>query len=260
MCIRDSYDTLLAESTGVVRRLANDVRFGLAVFNNPGDQCPMLEKVEPALRNADAIDSVLAPLTPNGDTPTGTALLEATPMVASQPGPRFIVLATDGLPDTCDVPNPDGLPAAREAAVSATRDAFEQGIVSYVLSVGPDVAEDHLQAVANAGAGVPDTSQENAPFFVALDPEQLVGAFDEIMNDVRYCTFAFDGVDELGSEDEGYELVGARVSVDGRVLEEGVEWRMVGSDTVQLVGAACDEVLDGNHDVRAELLCEIVLD
>lgn len=254
------YQTLMDASTGVVRVLANEVRFGISLFNNPGDQCPTMQTVAPALRNAQAIDELYAPLRPAGDTPTGMALQSLIPTLAGEPGPRFIVLATDGLPDTCEVPNPDGLPAAREAAVAATRTAFEQGIVTYVLSVGPDVAEDHLQAVANAGLGLPEESQEAAPYFVALDPAELVAAFDEIMNDVRYCTFSFADIDMIGGEGEGYELVGARVTVDGAVLTQGVDWQMVGDDTVQLLGPACDQVLDGSHEIKAELMCQIVLE
>jgi len=254
------YETLMASSTGVVRVLANEVRFGIALFSNPGNQCPMVESVNPALRNADSIDTLYASLGPAGDTPTGIALQSVIPALAEEPGPRFIVLATDGLPDTCEVPNPDGLPAARAEAVAATRAAFDKGIVTYVLSVGPDVAEDHLQEVANAGLGLPEGTSDVAPYFVALDPSQLVAAFEDIMNDVRFCTFSFDGVEQIGGEGEGYELVGARVSVDGVPLTQGVDWQMVGEDTVQLLGSACDEILDGSHEVKAELMCQIVLE
>jgi len=250
----------MQEDDGVVQRLDDDVRFGFMSYQSDdgfeGAECPMLEIVAPAARNAAAIDDVFAPLTPFGDTPTGPAMLAAAELVGGEPSPTFLILATDGLPDTCELPDPDGHAAARADAIAATQEAYDGGAPTYVLSVGPDIAEDHLQNLANAGAGI-EPGGSSTPYYVALNPDSLVSAFDSIMDGVRFCTYSFDDI-EFAVREEGFVLIGARVALDGVELIEGVGWRLIGDDTVQLVGAACDAVLDGgDHEVTAELLCEM---
>lgn len=248
------YRTLMDDADGIVSRLEGEVRFGLTTYTAQNDvqPCPNLTNVEPALINRSAIDSMYRDLDPIEDTPTAPSLDATRELllgVADQ-GPKIIVLATDGEPDTCEVPDPDGQPAARAASVAAAQAAHAAGIDVYVISVGGDVSEAHLQDVANAGVGLPVGGATNAPYYRALDPAQLVAAFDQIIDGVRSCSFTLNGTVNVDRAAEG------TVTLDGDALEFGVGWRMIDGSTIELIGAACDAVLaGGEHVIEAEFAC-----
>jgi hypothetical protein len=258
------YATLMDPQYGVVASLEEAVRFGFFAYSSDdgfqGGQCPVMETVAPALSSYDAIDSAYAVLSPRGDTPTGPSIGVAHAALSSdvEPGPHVIVLATDGMPDTCDVPDPDGLPGAQAESVAATEAAFQAGIDTYVISVGPEIAEPHLQDLANAGAGV-GSGDVGAAYYVALNPGELVDAFERIINGVRFCVFPLESDVILGGA-EGFRLGEGTVLLDGTRLEQGVDWRLRGESSVELLGSACDEILDGgDHAVVAKFTCEAIM-
>ncbi|HTE55103.1 MAG TPA: vWA domain-containing protein [Kofleriaceae bacterium] len=256
------FDTLMDADQGLVSRLQNQVRFGVALytsddgFSNPGG-CPIIEEVLPAIGNYQSIFDLYQPLDPIEDTPTAPSIasVQADLAAITEPGPKIIVLATDGEPDTCEVPDPDGLPAARADSVAAAQASHDADINLFVISVGDEVSEEHLQDMANAGIGLPIGGNQNAPFFQALDAQALVDAFDTIVGGVRSCTFALDGEVDESRADEG------TVTLDGDPLVFGVDWQLVDSSTLEIVGAACDTLLaGGDHAVAAEFECGVVVD
>lgn len=248
------YRTLMDDTTGIVARLQGEVRFGLTTYTAQNDvqPCPNLTNVAPTLTNFDAIDSMYRGLDPIEDTPTAPSIDATRDLLAgvADPGPKIIVLATDGEPDTCEVPDPDGQPAARAASVAAAQAAHAAGIDVYVISVGGDISEAHLQDVANAGVGLAVGGADNAPYYRALDAAQLVSAFDQIIDGVRSCTFSLNGTVDESRAGEG------TVTLDGAALELDVGWRLVDGSTIELIGAACDAVLaGGEHVIEAEFAC-----
>src|SRR5262249_39603559 len=141
------HDALVDQNSGIVKTLENEVRFGLSLYTSNGGfnggACPNLTEVPPALGNYDAIRAVYDPAGPEGDTRGG----EATPAVTTElaavneDGPKVIVLATDGEPDTCAEPNPQN---GQDEAIAAAQAAFGQGISTYIISVGSDVSLGHM--------------------------------------------------------------------------------------------------------------------
>ena len=256
------FDTLMNPTTGLVQGLQQEIRFGLSLYTSDdgftnGGTCPIIAQVPPAIGNYDEIFALYQPLEPIEDTPTAASLAVAQGTLAGvdEPGPKIIVLATDGNPDTCTVPDPDTLPQARADSVAAAQAAHTAGIDMFVISVGNEVSEAHLQDMANAGVGLPIGGPKLAPFFVALEPDSLVAAFDTIIGGVRSCTFALDGEVNVSQADEG------TVTLDGDVLDFGTEWQLVDSSTLELIGPACDIILaGGDHTVEAEFECGVVVD
>ena len=148
------YETLMSTAappnTGVVKRLESSVRFGLSIYTSyaKASSCPLLTEVSPALDNHAAIDAVYgdpAAEPPHYDdvpkadwhqTPTAESLEKVHEALAAMGGnePKVIVLATDGLPDTCADPNvdTDGTAVEKRAAedlvvtkaAAATKTAF----------------------------------------------------------------------------------------------------------------------------------------
>lgn len=252
------YDTLMNANTGIVKTLQNDVRFGLALYTsnggNAGGTCPMLTKVPLAFANYSAIDIVYKPQLPQGDTPTGESISAVTKdLVAyNEMGPKFIVLATDGEPDTCAVPNPQ---QGQPESIKAAQDAYAAGVKTFVISVGSEVSDGHLQDVANAGAGLPIGGADKATFYKALDPQALVMAFDTIINGVRSCTLKLNGtVDASGA-------AAGKVSLDGMLLgyNDPNGWQLTAPDEIELLGTACQTIKAGDHSISVEFPCGIVV-
>ena len=264
------YETLMDPTSGVVARLEGAVRFGLATYTardseNDGQvegACPRMNTVVPALDNYGAIEGVYGDLAPLDETPTGAAIDAVLPALAAveEDGPKILVLATDGEPDTCARPNPNGHAQARTASLLAVERAFDADVETYVVSVGGEAvgnpqAERHMHELANAGVGRAPDAEPGAPLYVALEPDELVAAFDQIIGGVRTCTFTLEGqVDEE-------HAAGGTVTLDGDELEYGTGWQLVDPSTIELLGAACDAILaGGEHEVEAYFTCEAIVD
>ncbi|MDC3953376.1 vWA domain-containing protein [Polyangium jinanense] len=252
------YDTLMDPNDGIVKKLEKDVRFGLALYTsnggNAGGTCPMLAKVPLALNNHAAIDAVYAPQDPAGDTPTGESITAVTAdLVAYQePGPKIIVLATDGEPDTCAEPNPQN---GQDESIAAAQASFGKDVRTFVISVGAEVSLGHLQDLANAGAGLPIGGAEKATYYQALNPQTLIDAFDKIINGVRSCVLKLNGIVDETAAAEG------QVSLDGKALpyNDMNGWRLNGPDEIELLGTACDTIKQGDHSISVQFPCGIVI-
>ncbi len=251
------YQTLMDPMTGVVKTLESEVRFGLALYTsnggNAGGVCPILTEVPIAIDNHAAIDAVFGPANPQSDTPTGESIAAVTAELAALPpamGPRIIVLATDGLPDSCADPNS----LATAQSVAAAQAAWTAGFPIYVISVGDDVQGSHFQDLANAGAGLPVGGATNAPYYTALEPAGLVAAFEDIIGGVRSCVFTLEGAVDPALAGGGV------VILDGRELVYGSEWRLNDASTLEVLGAACDMLLTGgDHELKASFTCDAII-
>lgn len=246
------YDTLMDPAEGIVGELESKVRFGLSLYTGTDNQCPEILGVPMALDNRDAIDALYSEEQPQDDTPTGDSIDAVLPgvMAFAEEGPKFIVLCTDGEPDTCE--DGDDEVGGRLEAVAAAQAAYGEDIGIYVISVGDDVGEDHLQDMANAGVGLPIDGGEDAPYWQALDAAGLAAAFDTIINGVRSCALTVDG--EIDPEK----------ACDGHVRVDGVEipcndpdgWKLNSPTEIELQGAACDLIQGGEHTVDATFPCD----
>jgi hypothetical protein len=249
---------------GLLASLDPNARVGLMLYtgrdglDNPLG-CPLITHVEAAFDNVDAVrDAYLAAgPTLGGDTPTGESISQATLALGSisSSAPKYILLATDGQPDTCAQPKPsEGLPLALEAA----SDAFASGIRVYVLGVSDGLDAWRLQQLANAGAGKDpslvsgvDTDAE-PPLSASSDPRMLAGQLRGIIGDARSCTV------DLGTTVGSDRALEGRLVLDGRVLDNDAEngWTFVDGGTLRLNGAACDRVLDDGEQLEVRFPCE----
>jgi hypothetical protein len=171
----DPLHNALLDPTGVVKQLQDKVRFGFTSFTGMGTgaTCPLLKKVPYALNNYDAINAVYGAIAApsNGqkwETPTHAGVDAAAADLAAfmpvPPGPKFILLVTDGSPDTCWMNDPQ---CGQDASIKAVQDAYAKGISTYVLGIGDILdpaadgcnagrcGKDYLQDIANAGTGLP---------------------------------------------------------------------------------------------------------
>ena len=246
------YDTLMDPNNGIVKQLENQVRFGLALYTGDGGgNCPQLSNVTIALRNHAAIDAVYGPAGPLGDTPTGDSIDGVLPglLAVNEPGAKVIVLATDGEPDTCEQPNPQN---GQAEAIAAAQAAFAADVSLYIIAVGADVSESHQQDMANAGLGLPlDGSQGDAPYYPANDQSALQDAFEEIINGVRSCILTINGSIDPAKADQG------TITLDGVELlfNDPNGWQLNTPTEIELLGAACDAIQEGDHSVVGSFPC-----
>ncbi len=249
------HDALLDPDDGLVPDLEDVIRFGMALYTsfegNEGGECPVITATAPALNNYDAIEASYDAAKPEDETPTGDSIAAVTPTLVMDPSPgnKVIVLATDGEPDTCAEPNPQN---GQQQSVDAAAAAFAQGVRTYVISVGDEVSDQHLQDVANAGVGV-GPGDPDAPFYKANDAQALAAAFAEIVEGVRDCKLDLDGKVAEGGEDQ------CEVSINGMPVPQGTDdgWQLNGPSEVELVGGACDAIQDGEVAVSIKCACDI---
>lgn len=163
---------LLDPTTGLIKAKESEVRFGLAMYTSTPQAavCPMLDNVDFAVEGYAAINALYGPaLTPNvkAETPTADAIRAVTAklLAVQERGPKYILLATDGEPDTCpgtcmgdcpthERPNfPRDPNCGQDESIAAVEAAHAQGIKTFVVAIGNEVGEPHLKALANAGQG-----------------------------------------------------------------------------------------------------------
>lgn len=187
-------DALTNSSDGVIPQLQSEVRFGFVAYNRDADpaaaQCPNLQNVPIALDNGAAIGGAYAAagVVPTSyykwDTPTAESVQAVTAELGAfaEPGPKYILLVTDGNPDRCGEPDPQ---CGQDDAIAAVQAAYAAGITTFVVGIGEVLAATndpnvtgcwgrcgplHLQDLANAGVG--------QPVLRNTDPQYLSNCFN----------------------------------------------------------------------------------
>jgi hypothetical protein len=221
-------DSLLA-SDGLIRDLEGSVRFGLAMYSARSEdnetvmgECPVISSVPPALDNYDPIAGIYNPADPIDET------------------------------DRCEEPNPQ---RGQAEAIAAVERAYSEGVRTYVISVGRDVSDAHLQDVANAGLGH-GPGDPAAPYWVAGDDAGLRDALRSIVGGVLSCR-----VDLRGRIDVDMACTGT-VRLNGTAIpcDDPNGWRAVDEDTIELQGDACDTLQMGTGaTLEATFPCDVVL-
>jgi hypothetical protein len=113
-----------------------------------------------------------------------------------------------------------------------------------VLAVGSELSMSHHQAVANAGLGyAPESDCPNcAPIYRPDDRASLYADFETIIDGVRTCRFTLNG-----EVDPAYAGHGT-VTLNDAPLEHGSDWVLASTTEIQLLGEACQDVLEGGDD------------
>lgn len=255
----EAMENTLVGTDGVVTQLQSNIRFGISLYNGGGGpgggSCPDVNTLAPQLDAADEIGGLLAAEQPGGETPTGESIEEITTdlLADTWEGEKVMVLTTDGEPDTCAIPDPEEGPETdqvRGVAVDAVAAAFDAGIRTFVISVGTDIAEEHLQDLANAGVGR-QADDPDAPFYVANDTASLVAAFDDIVLGLRPCEFSLADPVPAGLED----LCSVTVNDVEFPFDDAEGWVVQDETTLDLQGAACDAIQEGIVAVKLECSC-----
>lgn len=252
--------TLTDPQTSLVKKLDTSVRFGMALYSSDRGfgtgptpkECPVLASVDISIANFASMSTLLTSNEPRGDTPTAESLEAIVTQLQAfgEAGPKSIILATDGDPDTCEDPNANDDDASKARSVAAVATAYGAGISTHVISVGDEVTASHLKALAVAGSGGDDTAEA----FTALDTEGLVNAFTQIIGSVRTCDFTLQG--SVATEDAPR----GSVLVDGvaLVFDDPNGWTMPDEKTVRLQGEACEAIQADVTGISMSFPCDAI--
>ena len=168
-----TYEALMGAG-GPVERYQDRVRFGFASYRGSGQRseddpaCADISQVPLALQNSASIRETYGGLaTRRGyfETPTGHALARVTDTLLAEPpeARKYILLFSDGAPDTCLTTKPQ---CGQDRAVFAVQTALRAGIETLAIGIGfgteydcnpaeSRCGKDHFQDLANAGRGYP---------------------------------------------------------------------------------------------------------
>jgi hypothetical protein len=254
--------TLTDPQDSLIKKLETSVRFGMALYTSDDGfgtgpaprECPLLTSVDISVSNFTNMSSVLANTAngPNGDTPTAESMaaVAAELKAFAEEGPKSIILATDGDPDTCEDPDANDDEGSKARSVAAVGAAYAEGIPTHVISVGDEVTASHLKALAVAGSG----GDASAEAYTALDTEALVRAFDQIIGSVRTCDFTLQGTVAPNDAARG------TVVLDGEALVYGDPngWVMPDESTVRIQGRACDTVQADASGISMSFPCDAI--
>lgn len=250
-------DALVNSTTGVVTNLEDRVIFGATLYNSTGGsdggQCPILIEAPASLNNAGQIAGLWTN-NPDSDTPTAESITAVTASFPAAQGPKILVLATDGDPDSCADPDSNGQQGPRDASEAAVAAAFTAGIETYVLSVGDQATQSHLDNLANLGVGGQPGGPEAA--YIANNPAELQTAFTDIINGVRGCDIPING-----SSVDPNQAGDGTVTLNGMPLTFGTDWQVsADGSTLELLGAACDAFLNTDTvNLDASFPCGVVV-
>jgi len=271
--------------TEIVAQTESIVRFGLTTYDSDDGfvggatpECPIFGPASPPAEGpigfyepgaaSGPINANYSSSFPGGeDTPTGASINSLVDWIQTPvntppaEGPTIIVVATDGEPDSCTIPDPSNSTQrdeTRQEVVDAAARAHSMSIDVFVLWVGrldSSSTRNHLQEVADAGVNGTGT------VWVGDDPDSLENAFEQIVGDSISCDIQmaerFDDKEKACNDPKSdVRLGGVELpcsDTDGWRVKPGVD------DMIELVGSACDTYKGGGATFSAKFPCGAIV-
>jgi hypothetical protein len=256
-------DAIVDPEEGLLTWLDASANIGLIAYTSldgyeRGRECPILEREEVRVDNAEHIRRFYSGVEPllGGDTPTADAIDVAVSSVSAVAAgsARYVLLLTDGVPDTCAEPDPQN---GFDDAVDAVLRAREQGVLVKTVGVSPEIERRGLQRMANAAAGKSldleygEDAGAELPLYASTEPRELAAQLQGVFGDARSCSV------ELGADVDPRRAREGRVVIDGRALDyRGADgWSFASSDSIELHGRACSSVLGSGAQLEIHFPC-----
>ncbi|HEY2730913.1 MAG TPA: vWA domain-containing protein [Polyangia bacterium] len=222
--------------TSTVTATQGTIDWGIKFFPSD-DSCGVDDSVAApvAPNNAMVVNAAIAANKPSGATPTRLAIESAGRylMDLTTPNPRYVVLATDGLPN-CNGPQSD---ADDAATITAVTNLAAAGIPVFVIGVGTlGNGDATLSAMAKAG-GKPRAA--DPAYYPVTTSADLSAALAVIGGQIVSCTLPIK--DPPDPTNIAVEADGARVP---QSATEGWDYGP-GGTTIELSGTWCTNYQNG---------------
>jgi hypothetical protein len=294
MADENKWPTIVSVLANLVVGLGPRADVAAAVFPAPDDTtgCTPGVEVSPPTRGdspaghtgpaATALLTILGHIAANGGTPTAATLESLTPRITSLPGKTYVILATDGGPncnasaactasgcelnienaaaactpggshDCCSDPAYGSALSCLDAqpTIDSVKTLAARGVPVYVIGVpGSAPYADLLNSLAQAGG----TARNGETQYYAADSADQA-TFSAVLSSVAAkitgsCSLTLDHVPP--------DPLDINVFLDEQVLAQtGANGWTLAGQTVTLLGASCQEVLNGDVvDVRVVAGC-----
>jgi hypothetical protein len=208
------------------------INWGLKLFSSGGSNaCSVSTTVEVAISSssAGAIQTQISGTTPSGNTPTATAVTNATAYLKTvkDQSNKVILLATDGEPN-CGAGARNNSDPDVQGTIDAITAAKNAGFSVYVVGIGPSVG--NLDNFAEAGG--------TSKYFPATSPQDLAQALSDISKAVATCNFTLSKTPPDPSN--------VAVYLDKNLVPKDAAngWSFgANSQSVVLNGSTCDKVM-----------------
>jgi hypothetical protein len=238
----------------VVMQTESTIRWGLEFFPDNGS-CGVSKTpdVQIADKNAAPITAAIGNRNPSGATPTSAAIASASAYLTqlTDPNPKFILLATDGLPNCLADENASDA----AGAIAAVKNSAAMGVPVFVVGIGslPD-AQATLTAMAIAG----EKPQAADPkYYPVTSTAQLVTVLETIGTMVGSCSFGL-GTKPPDPDNINVSAGGTKIPRD-TTHKSGWDYG-AGQTSVVLYGSWCDDAVAGKlTDVKAVFGCPGVI-
>jgi hypothetical protein len=246
--------------TSVVTTTDKTINWGLKLFADMG-ACGVLPgaTVPVAINNGAAITAALMATGPKGHTPTRLAVQAGAAYLQTltTPNPKFILLATDGIPN-CIPGNKSQTAYDMAGATQAVADALALGLPTFVLGVGTGggtadamVFDPTLTSLSAAGgkarAGTPN-------YYHVSSSADVVAALAMIQSQANSCVFNLAQVPPDPTNIAIRGAGGVKIPKDP-THANGWDYGP-GMKSVQLYGSYCMDVVSGVlKDVQAVFGC-----
>lgn len=253
---KSKWSQVTAALNQVVGMTDTSVNWGLKFFSDNGhcaaNGAPV---VSIGAGNAGAISTAIGNTKPGGNTPTRDAVATGAAylMGVTDTNPKYLLLATDGLPNCpagCSLTNPSSActmtdnPAEDKAATDAVAAAAAAGIPTFVIGVGMTGADATLNAMAVAG-GVPQTGAATS-FYSVTDTASLVTALNAILGRVASCKFDIGTAPNSMTSVDYIDVYGDGTAIS-RDTNHANGWDYTNSShtAIEVYGPKCDAIEAG---------------
>jgi len=240
----------------VVSQTETTVNWGLKFFADTDATCGVGNNVAVRIgaNNASNVATqIMGRTSANGGVTNGSRTPTRSAMNAgaaymhglTDQNPRFILLATDGLPN-CQPGATDSAADDSAGAVMAVTDAASMGVPTFVVGVatgGMGTADTTLSNMAKAG-GYPRAGTPS--YYNVSSTAEFVSVLQTLVGVAGSCTFT---VPDPPNSDTDRSHIG--VLVDGKELTRdpnhanGWDYTTSGMTAVQVYGSTCDAIMSG---------------
>ena len=243
------WSAMIASLNQVLTTFPAGVQWGLKLFTSPGGgMCTVNAGADvPLPATAAQVQAAIAAVSPANQTPTTAAINAAVAYYATVNDGRShnILLATDGQPN-CD-PGTSSIVSATSVAnaAAAIKAAFDAGIKTYVIGIGPSAG--NLTSFAQNG-GTND-------YYPATSPDQLTAALTTVAAEVASCVFNLGKMppdpNNVVVEFDGNSSLRAPRDT---TLTNGWDYTSSADTAIQFYGSWCNNVINGTFRAAMVLM------
>jgi von Willebrand factor type A domain-containing protein len=243
------WEQTTAALTQVVTATDGAVNWGLKFFTSPGGSaCTVNNGVEVpiAANNAGAVNGAINAQMPANSTPTRRAIETGAAYMATvtDANPKFILLATDGLPN-CIPGNSDNAASDMSGAISAVTAAAAMGFQTFVIGIATssDPMSDATLSMMAVQGGRPRMG--TPAYYPVMNQADLVAALNQIVVIAGTCIFT---IPPPPNDDTNAMRIG--VKVDNADLPQDTShtngWDFSGTNQVEIYGSQCQAIMNGS--------------